>query len=395
MILADFGTENPVLNSAMALLEVMISLNEGLRLPKLGQADYKLVGKLISFRTGIPLDKEVQEFDPAEYVKNLSKTLRSMLQKGIQDFLKDVPKQTSIPQWLSSLKEALKDPKRSNTLNATRPVVPATCDWPLEDVLAVEEKLNAIVFDGSQIADTAFLLALIPQRVADHYRIPPATFTVETDLACIEIRETIGAAIEHVRAAWRNWQERDGSALAAPSANEAVGTDVESEYALPAEGSDATHADTGAADSEARATDAERANLLSVGDVVITAATKHKDQWDKRKACIVGVLKSHYKVQMLEGPSQGVMHKYAFKDCSLVPAATGAASIAASSAASIAASSTDSGVASVVAATSAVAATIDETGAATMPPSQQQARAVPNWDDYDFESSPTYRGCEG
>jgi hypothetical protein len=91
---------------------------------------------------------------------------------------------------------------------------------------------------------------------------------------------------------------------------------------------------------------------------------------------------------MLEGPSQGVLHKYAFKDCSLVRAATGAASIAASSA--------DSGVASVVAATSAVAATIDETGAATMPPSQQQALAVTqdSWDDFDFTTSATYRGEE-
>ena len=92
---------------------------------------------------------------------------------------------------------------------------------------------------------------------------------------------------------------------------------------------------------------------------------------------------------MLEGPSQGVLHKYAFKACSLVvPAATGAASIAASSA--------DSGVASVVLATSLVAATIDETGAATMPPSQQQALAVTqdSWENFDFPTSATYRADE-
>ena len=365
----------------MSLLEVIVNLNESL--PKPGQADYKLVGKFINFKTAVPLDKEVQDFDPAEYVKNLTLPTVDMkkLQKGIQDFLKDVPKQTSIPQWLSSLKEVFKAPSQHRSLTATRAA--ATCGWPLEDVLAVEEKLNVTVPEGAQVEATTNLLAMIPKHVADHYRIPPATFTIETDLACIEIRENIGVAIELIRIAYRKCQGRDGSALAALSANEAVGTDVESEYALPAEESDATPADAGAPDSETRATDAEGTNLLSIGDVVNCTATKFKDQWDKRKATITKVNKSHYKVQMLEGPSQGVLHKYAFKDCSLVvPAATGAASIAASSA--------DSGVASAVLATSPVAATIDETGAATMPPSQQQALAVtPNridseWANFDF-----------
>ena len=197
---------------------------------------------------------------------------------------------------------------------------------------------------------------------------------------------------------WGHRHRLDRVALAAQRANEAVGTDVESE-APPAEESEATPADAGAADpeSEAPAADAESdaaapaadrttTNRFKVGDVVMGIATKHKDSWHNRKAKIIGVLTSHYKVRMLEGPSNGLLHRYVFKDCVLVDPHVAAATGAASSAATSAASSADSRVASAVAATSAVE-TPAQPPAQSQPPSQPQALTVTEasvWEDFQF-----------
>jgi len=91
------------------MLELMVELYD--ELPQPGQVEYKFMGRLISFRTGVRLDQEVQTFDLAEYVKSLTATSVDVkkLQKGDYEFLRDVPKLATLPQWILSLKEAFKE----------------------------------------------------------------------------------------------------------------------------------------------------------------------------------------------------------------------------------------------------------------------------------------------
>ena len=53
---------------------------------------------------------------------------------------------------------------------------------------------------------------------------------------------------------------------------------------------------------------------LPVESLVVTKATKKKEQYDKQKGNIIKVLLSHYKVELLNGPAKGEVKCY-MQDC--------------------------------------------------------------------------------
>ena len=70
----------------------------------------------------------------------------------------------------------------------------------------------------------------------------------------------------------------------------------------------------GAEVSEPNTNSPEAMQDFQVGDIVKTIAKKEKDKWHNMNAEIVTILKSHYRVKMLEGPAKYEEKKF-MKEC--------------------------------------------------------------------------------
>ncbi len=114
LIDADAATENPTLESCIALLIQCKHLLLGKEPPR-GHPLQLLMGKLVPIRLGILLDPNSESFDPVQWVQgpNLDMDIDICklrhLRDAVSDFFKNVPKNTVIPDWVASFKSALKD----------------------------------------------------------------------------------------------------------------------------------------------------------------------------------------------------------------------------------------------------------------------------------------------
>ena len=68
--------------------------------------------------------------------------------------------------------------------------------------------------------------------------------------------------------------------------------------------------DSEAEGEEVEKTDAQEEVRFKQGDVVITSATKNKESYDNRRGRIARILKHHYNIELLEGPSKGESRRY-------------------------------------------------------------------------------------
>ena len=120
---------------------------------------------------------------------------------------------------------------------------------------------------------------------------------------------------------------------------------------------------------------------FSVGDAVIGHAVKNKQSWDMLKGKVIAVLANHYKVEMLEGPAAGCIHKYAHKDVtSAIPRAAAATGANPAAATGVAAAAATGGDLSPLAAGAAV----DLASAASEVASAAATGAADDWGDFSF-----------
>jgi hypothetical protein len=253
----DVDTQNPPIESTIALLDKIRQILDN-NYPDANHPMKRLLAKLVAWRLGIKLAQSDRDFDPTVWMRRAAEDQPAT---GADGQPATGAQSTSWDASAPKLKQALIDFIK-NTPRGT--VLP---DW-LVDFKRHLKYLTAPKQDKAPEGEVKQDPPTAPEGEAQQ----AAATTPEGEVA----------------------------QPATSGITPAIATDG-STPALAAGGSAPAIATEGTIDP---------INVIKVGDHIIGMAKKKQHMYDQVRCQVVAVLAQHYKVELLEGPEKGAMHKY-------------------------------------------------------------------------------------
>ena len=280
---ADVQAPNPAIEASVTfLMRIAEMTKDGL----LDGPLYKLLAKSIPTRLGMRVEQAVADFDVCEWLEGDTGDVDlQQVQKGLVEFWKTTPKGTYRPEWVPRAQKVLEFKLKPLHKEPAEPRAPKGSK--ASNVQApTNAPANTVAAPGATgLAADKVAAPGVTGLAADAVAAPGAT----------------GLAAD---------AEPEAEAEAAMGATEAT-----TEEGAVEEGADAAEEDANKASGAQRK--AGKDDFIK-GDIVIGKSGKSKDKYNNIRCVVLNVLSTQLKVELLEGPCTGDIHKYTFANVEIL-----------------------------------------------------------------------------